>query len=950
MKKLKNTKTRNIAILSALLIFLAISLSSEFENQMYSNSEYNDYRNLEKIQPSLNWDLTGTPITISGNADWAVKAASEPWCSGSGILSDPYIIENVTINGLNASSCITINNSDVYFIIQNSNLYNASEYTSNPIDNMYDAGIKLTDVTNGKLLNNNCSKNNWYGIYIKNGFNNSIIENNVSYNLFNGIELLHAENSLVRANEVNNNNRKGIELSNSYNSIIWGNKANFNEWGITVSNSDGSIVKNNIANNNGHYGIDLDSEYIDVQGNTANDNENGIYLSWKANNDIHNNTLSGNMIGIYLWNSNNNNIYDNNASNNFFTGIKLYGFHSKSDNNVITNNYVNGNGNDGIWLDYNCHNNTISHNIAWNNPGSGISLTHDNSFNFIKDNKLCENNYGIALGNSFNNTILRNNASSNTWFGIDLYQSENNTVLENIVLDNGNMGIELYESNYNQVSGTVSIGNVHGLYLYESEHNVVLDNNITENTHDGIHLTLSNNNTIITNYLIHNGISGAFVGIFLDVSHQNEISENIIKENTDTGIFVALSDFNAFIGNIVSENLEDGIYLSQSNNNSVAENTINFNQRFGLFLEAYSDFNNISWNHIEGNARGIEIFLNSDNNLIYENDVLNSDQEGFYMIDCVGNRLIRNVIVNNSADGIYLSNCNDTVIHHNFFIGNLPNALDNGVNNHWSLGTSGNYWDDYSGVDADKDGIGDNPYLISGTAGAQDDYPIYDDRAPLISFNLPLNGTFLDSRPSIEIIATDPNLDSIWYEVNNQKVFLSSGETVPLDDELWTGLPDGLFIVSIYANDLIGHLNDTFSVFLYKDTSAPIITINYPIDNQEFGTQAPTYDFDFDELYLDTIWYVIVSEGSTPHIISSTSGAINDELWDSLADGDITIRFYANDTLGHVGYAEVIITKNTNMGSGTPVIIGFDTFTIIVIISLITTMLIWRKKLLNFEK
>ncbi|MHA1105134.1 MAG: hypothetical protein ACTSPN_05365 [Promethearchaeota archaeon] len=78
MKKQKIIKTRFNAILSALLIFLIFSSFFKFENQMYSNSSHNDYGDLEKIQPSVNWDLTGTPITISGNADWVLKAASEP--------------------------------------------------------------------------------------------------------------------------------------------------------------------------------------------------------------------------------------------------------------------------------------------------------------------------------------------------------------------------------------------------------------------------------------------------------------------------------------------------------------------------------------------------------------------------------------------------------------------------------------------------------------------------------------------------------------------------------------------------------------------------------------------------------------------------------------------------------------------------------------------------------
>lgn len=41
-------------------------------------------------------------------------------------------------------------------------------------------------------------------------------------------------------------------------------------------------------------------------------------------------------------------------------------------------------------------------------------------------------------------------------------------------------------------------------------------------------------------------------------------------------------------------------------------------------------------------------------------------------------------------------------------------------------GTMGNYWDDYEGFDNNSDGIDDTPYFIDGTAGAVDNYPIWD--------------------------------------------------------------------------------------------------------------------------------------------------------------------------------------------------------------------------------
>ena len=57
-------------------------------------------------------------------------------------------------------------------------------------------------------------------------------------------------------------------------------------------------------------------------------------------------------------------------------------------------------------------------------------------------------------------------------------------------------------------------------------------------------------------------------------------------------------------------------------------------------------------------------------------------------------------------------------------VGKMP---DDGLTNHWDNGMIGNYWEDYLGVDANDDGIGDTPYDIPGGEGVQDNFPIWDD-------------------------------------------------------------------------------------------------------------------------------------------------------------------------------------------------------------------------------
>ncbi len=100
-------------------------------------------------------------------------------------------------------------------------------------------------------------------------------------------------------------------------------------------------------------------------------------------------------------------------------------------------------------------------------------------------------------------------------------------------------------------------------------------------------------------------------------------------------------------------------------------------------------------------------------------------------------------------------------------------------------------------------------------------------------------------------------------------------------------------------------------VTIKKDVSVPIITINNPQTNEAFGTTAPNFDISITELNLNTTWYSL--NGGVNTTFTGLTGSINQALWNALSEEDVIIKFYANDTLGRIGFAEVTIKKDVSV-------------------------------------
>lgn len=107
------------------------------------------------------------------------------------------------------------------------------------------------------------------------------------------------------------------------------------------------------------------------------------------------------------------------------------------------------------------------------------------------------------------------------------------------------------------------------------------------------------------------------------------------------------------------------------------------------------------------------------NNTVYRNTIIDNHYGLSGGIDCHGNTFSENTIINNDIG--FGTTSYDNKFFHNNFVSNGVNVIVSGINQ-FDNGCEGNYWSDYTGIDADGDGIGDTPYVIN--ENNQDNYPL----------------------------------------------------------------------------------------------------------------------------------------------------------------------------------------------------------------------------------
>ncbi|MHA1150733.1 MAG: NosD domain-containing protein [Promethearchaeota archaeon] len=631
-------------------------------------------------------------------------------------------------------------------------------------------------------------------------------------------------------------------------------RGDFYDGGIKLEAAgNGTIIDCNCSNNN--YGIWLiNSNHTNVIGCNFTGNLRAIGTEYGYNISLEQNTIFNcEEDGFEIFETTNVSVHDNNLYDCSANGMSLI----FALNTTLRNNHLF---NCGVQLAY-------GDPLSWSGKFEYLDVDQSNTVNTKPILYYCSQNYlqidqpelaGQIILAKCNHSVIKNQELLNTSYGIYLYYCRNDTISENTFTNCSISGIELFRCfditiEHNEINEYV--------YPFESNNTIIFNNNFTE-------------------------------GISMSQCKYSNISYNRFLNPPNLAIGINFGSFDNISNNQFSEP-NKGVSVMDSSYETIYNNSILLSESYGIKLH------------------------NSQYCWIKENRIINSSTNGI-TINSDDVVIINNRIQNSTEYGIYLSSGSDSnKIYLNRFYNNLKNnSYDLGTGNQWDNGSHGNYWDDYQGIDPNDDGKGNVAYDIPG-GSSKDYYPLWWD-APEFLIQSPSNSTiYTTDAPTVTLFPGGGFVDTYWYTIEGDlAIYNFTGLTGTLNQTGWNKVQNGTIFIYFYANDSQNYIT-IMDLKLKKDVLGPFIFINDPDPNQEFGEVAPAAG-NFSVIFQDgngveDMWYMLYN--SSHHTDNKTwTGSIDQELWDEFSEGDITIRFFANDSLGNLNGTQITIKKLIDEG------------------------------------
>jgi parallel beta-helix repeat protein len=356
-------------------------------------------------------------------------------------------------------------------------------------------------------------------------------------------------------------------------------------------------------------------------------------------------------------------------------------------------------------------------------------------------------------------------------------------------------------------------------------------------------------------------------GIRIESSGSNNTVENcIVSNNGRIGIRIQASPYNSILGCTILQNQDNGIHIQNTNGNIIENNTILESLTSGKSSISVSSVNDnkIKFNYLQDNDHGISVAM-GDNSLIMGNTIVNTSS---YAIEFGGASDDNSIYYNNFID------CNKSGAQ----------ATDGGTGNIWHniYPNGGNYWSDWISPDLNttatqdqpgSDGIVDNPYLIDGSAGVNDSYPLTN---PFVILNITTADVELTDEDILYSVTyaawTNMHGGGLLWNLNSDATWLTrTGSTI-------TGTPSnsdvGSYWVDISVSDGVNQDSHNFSLTVQNVNDPPVITTtNVDTINE---TQLYSVDYtanDIDPTFDTFTWSV--ETNATFLSITSGSGVLS---------------------------------------------------------------------------
>jgi len=411
-------------------------------------------------------------------------------------------------------------------------------------------------------------------------------------------------------------------------------------------------------------------------------------------------------------------------------------------------------------------------------------------------------------------------------------------------------------------------------------------------------------------------INGGRAGISLRFSHNCTISNNTL-DGCQYGIWLAGSNDSIVTGNTADQSLNAGIWLQQnaSNNNIAGNTTKNSANGYGIYAQNCTNNNDLTNNTITNNEVGIELFhcsnftesitgntisSNIQTNDAYAIRLYNSDNNTLRNNTLSGNYRGLRILVGSDNNLIYNNNFINTVGLHASVTDSTGNVFSNGNPDQDQDG--GNYWDDY--IVHTGTGVYDNGY------GVLDEYfweeqdgwvtnaPPVADAGPDQTVECACRSTgtkvTLDGTGSSDPDG-DPLISYTWTGpfVEGQGTVIGATPTITLNGCL------GIYEITLVVNDGNDDSDPDIVTVTVVDTTPPDITCPGDTTIEAMGPDGVPID---DERIQTFLAGVSASDSCDPE------PDIADDAPAEFLPGDTEITFTATDASGNFSTCQSTVT------------------------------------------